>query len=135
MTVQGTRSDPFRSLNDALENPRLRPIQIIYLLDGTHPIPATATLSKAEVAVVPFADPLAVTIDLTGAQVADGNGDAATAQNHLYLDGARQRIEDCIILSRPMTRTTPTRFVYPPAPPHRGARRPTIRATCTYPVV
>jgi hypothetical protein len=112
MTTEGNAVDPFHSINEAITNPRLKPGQTINLLAGTHRVPNSLTLANVGL-IKSYDGPLAATINLTGAQVADGYGDATAAQNNLYLNVAAQRIEDCVISSQPLTRTTPTRGLYP----------------------
>jgi len=110
--ANGSISDPFTDLATAFENPRLKSGHTIYLLDGVHLVDSNTACSVGGV-TIKANTPLLATLDLTGAQVADGYGDNATARNYLLLQGAGIVLEDLIIRSLPQIRTVPERFLYP----------------------
>lgn len=112
MAGTGRVNDPFTDLKTALENVKIKSGHTVYLRAGTHHLTANTTMPGAGATVYPFPGEQAV-IDMTGAQVADGNGDAATAQNALTLTGAATRFQDVYITSYPLTRVTPARGTYP----------------------
>lgn len=110
---QGTVADPMLA-SEALSGAggRIKAGHDITLNNGTHVLTANTSLGVASV-YIHAANPLAATLDLTGAQVDADYGDAGTAQNIFTLTGQAVRVEDAIIISVPQIRITPQRFTYP----------------------